>query len=143
MNLTPHFTLSEMLASQAATRLKIAEQFSPDENVIANLKALCTNILEPLRDDIGFSLHISSGYRCPRLNKAIGGSKTSQHMVGEAADIQCHGTTNEQLFDRIQKLKLPFDQLIWEYGTKKEPAWVHVSYSSRNRRQVLFIGVKK
>ena len=141
MILSPHFSLAEMLESQTARRKGITEQFSPPAEVIENLKALCTHILEPLRIEIGKPIGISSGYRCAKLNRAIGGAKKSQHVLGQAADLKATWMTHASLFHTIQEMKLPFDQLIWEYGTKEEPAWVHVSYGERHRRQVLWVGV--
>lgn len=142
MNLSKNFTLDEMLESQTARRKVIQEQFTPSENVKENLRKLCVNVLQPLRDKLGKPIHVSSGYRCKRLNKAIGGAVTSQHTEGKAADLQGIGITNKELFDFI-KDNLIFDQLIFEYGTKEEPAWVHVSYDDkRMRKQVLYIGVK-
>jgi zinc D-Ala-D-Ala carboxypeptidase len=138
MKLSPNFTLEEMLESQTARRKGIAEQFTPPPEVVTNLRALCKNILEPLREAVGGPIKISSGYRCPRLNKAIGGAKNSQHMVGEAADVQgLGGMTNKQLFNKIKQLGLPFDQMIWEFGNDQNPAWVHVSFGPRNRRQII------
>ena len=81
---------------------------------------------------------MTSGYRCGRLNKAVGGAAKSQHMYGQAADIRTVSdkpSDNKKLFDLIRELKLPYDQLIDEYNYN----WVHVSYSSRNRRQILHI----
>lgn len=141
MKLTTHFSLPEMLESQTARRFNHTEQFDPPADVISNLKDLCANILEPLRVAIDVPIQVSSGYRCPRTNKKVGGKPTSQHPSGQAADIQCESLGNAVLFEKIKELKLPFDQLIWEYGTKTEPAWVHVSYGPKNRRQILFIGV--
>jgi zinc D-Ala-D-Ala carboxypeptidase len=141
MKLSSHFTLEEMLESQTARRKGIAEQFTPPPEAVTNLKALCKNILEPLREAIGKPIKISSGYRCPRLNKAIGGAKNSQHLVGEAADIQgLEGVSNKQLFNKIKQLGLPFDQMIWEFGNDQNPAWVHVSFGPRNRRQIIKVG---
>jgi hypothetical protein len=108
--------------------------------VIANLKLLCENILQPLRDEVG-AISISSGFRCEKVNKLIGGAVGSQHQTGEAADIKGITVSNKVLFDKIRALKLPYDQLIHEFGTKDNPAWVHVSFSKRNRRQVLYIGI--
>ncbi len=137
MNLSNNFTLAEMLESQAARRHNIAAQFDPPDKVIANLKALCENILQPLRDAINIPIHISSGYRSSRVNEIVGGAATSQHLFGQAADIQ--GANNAEIFRKIINLGLPFDQLIWEYGTKDNPAWVHVSFGPANRRQILYI----
>lgn len=139
--LSQHFSLTEMVESATARRLQIQEQFAPPTQVVDNLKELCENILEPLRLEVG-ALIITSGYRCPKVNKAVGGVPTSQHVVGQAADIRATSTTNAELFNHIKQMRLPFDQLIWEFGTQQEPAWIHVSYSRRPRRQILFIGVK-
>ena len=138
MQLTPHFSLNEMLKSQTASRLKIAEQFNPSPEVIENLRLLCEKILEPLRSECG-AITINSGYRSPKTNRAVGGAATSQHLLGQAADIESVSFKNKLLFKKIQELNLPFDQLIWEYGTKTEPEWVHVSFGPRNRRQILYI----
>ena len=130
-----------MLESQTARRKGIAEQFTPPQEVIDNLVELCTQILQPLRDAVGKPISISSGYRCAKLNKAIGGAAKSQHILGQAADIKANWMSNAELFHKIQELNLPFNQLIWELGSKEEPAWVHVSYGPRHGRQVLYIGV--
>jgi D-alanyl-D-alanine dipeptidase len=109
---------------------------------IENFKLLAANIFEPIREHFGKPIHISSGYRSDALNKAIGGSKTSQHCAGEAIDIDmdgsANGITNKMVFDYI-KDNLNFDQLIWEFGTTSNPDWVHVSYEStgKQRKQVL------
>ena len=142
MKLSPNFTLEEFLESQTARRRKITEQFEPSENVIENLKKLCLNVLQPLHDGVGKQIKISSGYRCKRLNKAVGGAVTSQHTEGKAADLQAIDYNNSELFHFI-KNNIKFDQLIWEYGTIDEPAWVHVSFDNkRMRNQILYIGIK-
>lgn len=135
MNLTKNFYLDEMLASQSAVRLGFDEQFSPDQTIIDNLRALCVNVLQPLRDGLQRAILTSSGYRCPRVNQAIGGAKTSQHLFGMAADINVGHLTTEQLYQRIKNSGLVFDQLIQEFDR-----WVHVSYNpniAANRRQCL------
>lgn len=138
MKLTPHFSLREMLFSQEATRKGIDEQFAPEPHVVQNLNALCVNILEPLRLSLGVPIRVTSGYRCPRLNKAIGGATNSQHTLGQAADIEADGVSNLESAERIIALKLPFDQMILEYpNANGEPSWIHVSYGPRHRRQVL------
>ena len=83
--LSKNFSLHELLLTEH--RQFDEDQYNPPPIVVANLKALCVNVLQPLRDALGTPLHINSGYRCPALNKSIGGAKTSQHMVGQAADI--------------------------------------------------------
>ena len=132
-----YFTLNELTASSTAKRKGIDN--TPDATVKANLTALVANILDPLREAYGKPIVVSSGYRCPKLNRAVGGAAKSQHVTGQAADIHTLSDTpadNKKLFDLILKLKLPFDQLINEYNFN----WVHVSFSPRNRRQVLKIG---
>jgi zinc D-Ala-D-Ala carboxypeptidase len=136
--LSAHFTLHELLASQTATRKNITEQFNPPEEIIENLKFLCKNLLEKLRElNDNKPLQLSSGYRCPRLNKAVGGAKTSQHLQGQAADVDFGSKlANKQFFDKIRKSDLNFDQLLNEFGF----SWVHISMKKEdNRRQVLNI----
>ena len=134
MNLSKHFTLDEFIRSATAVRKNIDN--APDEKIISNIQALVDNILEPLRVHYGRPIIITSGYRCPKLNAAVGGASSSQHRTGEAADIRSVSDKredNKELFYMIRTLNLPFDQLINEYNYD----WIHVSYSNRNRRQVL------
>lgn len=136
-----YFTLGEMLkTSHAELQQTNIDKCTPA--IRDNLRRLVINILDPLREKVSQPLIVSSGFRCPALNKAVKGSATSQHMLGEAADIQGSNLTNAELFALVQKLNLPYDQLIWEYGTKENPDWVHISFSKRNRKQILFIGLK-
>ena len=139
MNLTRNITLEELTTSQTATRLKINN--TPTPEIIENLKVVATQV-QKVRDHFGKPLIISSGYRSEKLNNAIGGARNSQHTKGEAIDIQStNGYTNADIFNYI-KNNLDFDQLIWEYGTRKEPKWVHISYKkSGNRKQILYVGV--
>lgn len=136
-----YFTLKEMLSSATASEQGFDEQFTPPVEVVNNLEALCKNILDPLREAVG-PIRVTSGYRCKRLNTAVKGSNTSQHTKGQAADIKGIKVSNAELFHKIQKMNLPFDQLIWEYGTEQDPDWVHVSFGPLNRKQILLIGVK-
>jgi zinc D-Ala-D-Ala carboxypeptidase len=135
---TKNFSLYELLQSQQASRLSFDEQFNPSETTVDNLKLLCINILQPLRDAIKIPITISSGYRCFRLNTIIGGASKSQHLTGHAADIQCFKIGNEELLKRIAALKLPFDQMINEFNY----AWVHVSYDSNRIRGQMLEAVK-
>lgn len=131
-----YFTIQELTKSATASRKGINN--TPDESVKRNLNLLVDNILDPLREAWGEPIIVTSGYRCGRLNKAVGGAAKSQHMYGQAADIRTVSdkpSDNKKLFDLIRELKLPYDQLIDEYNYN----WVHVSYSSRNRRQILHI----
>lgn len=135
IRLTEHFTLWEFLRSDKAEELGLMEQqLGVTDEIIRNLKGLCVNVLEPLRLAVG-SVIVRSGYRCPALNEAVGGSKNSQHMMGEAADIIHPMAGGNRLMYKWIRANAPFDQLINEY----DYAWVHVSYSARNRRQVLTV----
>lgn len=136
MNLSKNLTLEEVTYSPTAEKMKIKNDQMSDE-VLANLKALAENIFQPTRDKLG-PIRVSSGYRSPELNKAIGGSTTSQHCNGEALDLQAIAATNKDIFNFI-KSTLVFDQLIWEFGTSMSPEWVHVSFRRRgnNRKQIL------
>ncbi len=134
MNLSPHFTLEEMLASQSATRLGFDEQFHPDKSIKDNLAELCEKVLEPIREMTDSPIKVSSGYRCERVNASIGGVDTSQHCKGQAADITSYEYGVESLYDLIKNSDIEFDQLIHEFGQ-----WVHISYTAVgvNRRQCL------
>lgn len=127
-----HFTIKELCHSSTAEARGIGNVCGAA--VESKLVALVDNVLDPLREWYGKPIAVNSGYRCPALNKAVGGSAASQHMKGEAADIDAGDRQqNKLLFDHIQK-RLPFDQLIDE----SDFAWVHVSYKeSGNRKQIL------
>ena len=135
-----YFTMQELTASPTAKRKGIDN--TPTPEVTANLTALVANVLDPLREAFGKPIVVISGYRCRKLNRAVGGASRSQHITGEAADIRTlsdRAWENRQLFDLIQKLGLPFDQLIDEYNYD----WVHVSFrEGRNRREVLHVRKK-
>lgn len=132
-----YFTLNELTYSSTAKQKGINN--TPNATIKANLVNLVDNILDPLREAYGKPIVITSGYRCPELNKAVKGASKSQHVKGEAADIRTQSDKpedNKKLFDLALKLNLPFDQLIGEYGFN----WVHVSFSKgHNRKQVLHI----
>lgn len=128
-----YFTIEELCQSTTADRKGIDNRYSNE--IAANLTALVDNVLDPLRIWYGKPITVNSGYRCPALNKAVGGAATSQHMSGQAADIDTGDRQqNKLLFEYIRK-NLPFDQLIDESNF----AWVHVSYRAdrNNRNQVL------
>lgn len=110
---------------------------TPTPVAVANLTALVEAVLDPLREKYGRPIIVSSGYRCPRLNRAVGGAVNSQHTTGEAADIYVTRPREmAELFSLIY-YTLPFDQLIWERGTDEAPAWIHVSYCDEPRYQCL------
>lgn len=138
MQLSKNLVLAEVMRSETAKRKGINNMPTPEH--IENFKKLAENVFQPIRDHFGVPIYISSGYRSKALNKAVGGSLSSQHCQGEAIDIDMDGTsiTNKQIFDFI-KDNLIFDQMIWEFGTDINPGWVHVSYEStgRQRKQIL------
>ncbi len=127
-----YFTIEELTKSATATRLKIDN--TPTAEVVKNLTALVDNTLDPLREIYGKPIRVTSGYRCPRLNKAVGGVANSQHLTGQAADL-CQGSReeNRRLFVYLEQYCV-FDQLLWENGGQ----WLHVSYRAdgKNRQQV-------
>jgi hypothetical protein len=114
----------------------------PNPEQTDNLRELCVNVLEPIRKHFQIPILISSGFRSKELNNAIGGAKNSQHVSGEAVDIDhdlsANVVSNRMIFDFI-KSNLTFDQMIWEFGTSTNPDWVHVSYvgNGKNRNQIL------
>ena len=135
MKLTEHFTLSEFVRSETADRNHIDN--TPTPEVIENLRALCRDVLEPARVAFGEPIYITSGYRCPTLNKAVGGKPTSQHLRGEAADLQVRGVDNLRKLYRLIKEHGVFDQLLFE-SNKAGVRWIHVSYKqSGNRRKAI------
>lgn len=138
MKLSEHLELSEVIRSESAKRRGISNM--PTEEHIKNLKLIAEKVFEPIRANFRQPIRISSGYRSQTLNAAIGGATRSQHSTGEALDIDMDGTalSNKEIFNFIKE-RLPFDQLIWEFGTDENPDWVHVSYSStgNQRKQVL------
>ena len=131
MKLSAHLDLSEVTRSESAKRNGISNM--PTEQHIANFKLLAEKVFEPIRVHFGVPIHISSAYRSIELNSLVKGSLTSQHCTGEAIDVDMDGTpngvTNKMVFDYI-KDNLQFDQLIWEFGTKENPDWVHVTFRS-------------
>ena len=137
MNLSKSFTLNELTKSQEATRLGIEN--IPNEEHIENLKILCENILQPLRDYYGMPVSVSSGYRSVALCEAVGSSSKSQHTKGQAADFEIFGVSNKDVADFIVQ-NLEYDQCILEFWNENDPnsGWVHCSYSvNGNRKQYL------
>ena len=130
MKITKHFTLDELVFSQTAKRKGIPN--NPDTTQLANMKALCQHTLEPVRQLLGKPIFITSGFRSQALNGAVGGSKTSAHMDGLAADIICpdFGTPAE-IAEVIGASSIEYDQLIYE------GSWVHISWASSPRNEIL------
>lgn len=136
--LTEHFTLEELLVSEAATEHGFTEQFEPNQDVIDNLKSLCENVLEPLRaaisehQGVDTPIHVTSGYRCARVNGVVPGAAAhSQHQTGQAADTHVDCMNIEDWYQFIKKTGIKFDQLIQEHNL-----WAHVSYDPALMRQM-------
>lgn len=141
MKLTEHFTLEEMTRSSKANALNIDN--TPTQYEIDNLTRLCKYVLEPIRARYGKPIIVTSGYRCPKLNTAVGGSNTSQHMTGAAADIKPTDGNVKKLFNMIAQMlvtnQLTCRQLIDEYNYK----WIHIAINddkhSQRYNQILHI----
>lgn len=137
MKLSPNFSLAEMTKSETALRRGLEN--TPGEVEIKNLTALAVNVLQPVREAFGKGVHVNSGFRHPEVNAAVGGSKTSDHCKGQAADIEIPGVANADLAQWIVD-NLEFRQVILEFYTPGIPdsGWVHVSYvEGDNKKQVL------
>jgi hypothetical protein len=134
MNLSANFTLKELTKSDTATRLGLDN--TPDEQALENLKTLCEMVLQPVREHFGKSVTVNSAYRSPESNAAVGGSKTSDHCKGMAADIEIPGVANADLAQWIMD-NLDYTQLILEFYTPGIPdsGWVHVSYDPNNLKK--------
>tara|TARA_R100000005_G_C4916789_1_gene151901 strand:- start:38 stop:499 length:462 start_codon:yes stop_codon:yes gene_type:complete len=134
--ISKNITYNEAVHSNTAKRKGIEN--IPNENQIANMMTIAEMIFQPLRSYVGGPIKITSFFRSPELNQAIGGSKSSQHCKGQAMDLDdVYGhKTNAEMFDYIRE-NLDFDQLIWEFGDDNNPNWIHVSYvdkqENRNR----------
>ena len=136
--ISKYVTYAEVIKSNQATALKLSNM--PNATQLNNLRLVCTNVFDKVREHFGKPIGISSGFRSVELNAKIGGSKTSQHCEGKALDVDGDmfgGINNKELFFYIKENCI-FDQLIWEFGSENAPDWVHVSYNEgKNRKQVL------
>lgn len=130
MNLSKNFALEEFLVSQTAERHGI--DMTPPDAVIGNLRTLCGMVLQPLRDELRRPMWINSGYRPYELNRMIGGSETSEHMNGNAADVRVAGMTPYDVCIVGREMQLPYDQLILEFDR-----WVHIGIRGNLRAQEL------
>ena len=141
MNLSANFSLKELTKSDTATRLGIDN--TPDAETIDNLKTLCDKVLQPVREHFGKSVTVNSGFRSSETNQATGGSKSSDHVKGMAADIEIAGVANADLAQWIMD-NLDYTQLILEFYTQGVPdsGWVHVSYDPNNLKKQELTAVK-
>lgn len=142
MQLSSNFSLKELTVSDTAIRLGLDN--TPNETVTANLKTLAENILQPVREHYGKSVKVNSGYRAPEVNAAVGGSKTSDHCKGQAADIEINGVANGDLAKYITE-NFKFTQVILEFYTQGIPdsGWVHVSYDANDLKCQVLTAVKQ
>jgi hypothetical protein len=142
MQLTNNFSLKELTTSETAIRKSLDN--TPDEAAIANLKTLAENILQPVREHYKKVVRVNSGYRAPEVNASVGGSKTSDHCKGQAADIEIDGVANGDLAKHIVD-NYKFTQVILEFYTKGIPdsGWVHVSYDANNLKCQVLTAVKQ
>ena len=142
MNLTANFTLSEMVKSETALRHDMDN--TPGEAEIASLRLLCEKILQPVREHYGKGVKVNSGFRHPEVNAKVGGSKTSDHCKGQAADIEIPSVANADLALHIVDT-YKFTQVILEFYTPGVPdsGWVHVSYDPANLKSQVLTATKK
>jgi zinc D-Ala-D-Ala carboxypeptidase len=142
MNLTKNFSLHELTKSETALRKGMPND--PLDKELGNLITLAEEVLQPIRDHYGVGVKVNSGYRSPDVNAAVGGSRTSDHCNGMAADIEIAGVANAALAEYI-KDNLKFTQLILEFYTPGIPdsGWVHVSYDENNLKCQTLTATKK
>ena len=143
MKLSENFTLEELIRSNTAERMGI-DNVPKDEKVVENLRSLCLEVLQPLRDYVGAPVHINSGYRCPELNMVVGGVKNSQHCRGEAADIRIVSPKQGREWAAWIEDNCRFDQMLLERN-KNGAVWLHVSCkrdASKNRQSFTILKVE-
>ena len=132
--ISEHISYKEGVYSITATRLGIDN--TPGDDQLHFMEIIAEKVFEPLRKWVGGPIKINSFYRCSELNKAIGGSATSQHCKGQAMDIDdtFGKATNAEMFHWIKE-NLDFDQMIWEFGDDDNPDWIHISYVSEDKNR--------
>jgi zinc D-Ala-D-Ala carboxypeptidase len=142
MNLTKNFTLEEMTKSETALRHDLEN--TPNEQEISAMKLLAEKVLQPVRDHFGKGVKVNSGFRNQDVNQKVGGSRNSDHIRGQAADIEIPGIPNAELAEWI-KDNLEFNQLILEFYTPGVPdsGWVHVSYIPEDNKKQVLTATKK
>jgi hypothetical protein len=142
MKLSPNFSLNELTKSETALRKGLDNE--PTQEIISALQLLVVNVLQPIRDHYNKGIKVNSGYRSPEVNASVGGSKTSDHCKGQAADIEIPGVANAELAEYIKE-RLQFTQLILEFYTPGVPdsGWVHVSYDPANLKKQVMTAVRR
>jgi uncharacterized protein YcbK (DUF882 family) len=136
MKISQYFSLSEFTRSQTAARQYIDN--TPSEIAIENIKKLATQVLDPLREAIGKPITVSSGYRSPRLNKAVGGAENSDHMRGLSADIIIAGVHPSDVCKTALNLGLPMKNIINEYGK-----WTHITLGEEGQKTIAMTAEKQ
>lgn len=129
-----YFTIGELTDSITAHKYNISN--TPTLEHLNNLIALVENVLDPIRESLGCPVYVSSGYRSPELNRKVHGAATSQHCKGQAADIHLKNQNNLKIAKAA--LNTNFDQMILEHGSVRNPQWIHISYSTKPRRIILY-----
>lgn len=132
MILSRSYTLDDLVVSDTARQNRVDN--TPTKEVIDNLRNLAQSILQPLADTMSFRPYVTSGYRCPALNKLVGGVPTSQHVTGCAADLRCYTEIYANHLMECAK-KTPYDQLILEQKGKIK--WIHISWAKNPRHQFI------
>jgi len=136
------FNLTTYIRSEKAKQYGFLEQYSPPDDVVRSLRTLHNAVIVPIYNAYkGCNIIITSGYRCERLNKIVGGAANSQHKTGQAVDIvvYLHGVNiTDKVFFYVRD-NLIFDQLIWEKGDAKMPQWIHISYNAGSNRQQIIV----
>lgn len=142
MKLSENFSLQELTKSETALRFGMKNE--PSDADIQNLKMLCEKVLQPIRDNFKMGVKVNSGFRHPEVNAKVGGSKTSDHCKGQAADIEIPGLANAELASWISK-NMEYTQLILEFYTPGVPdsGWVHVSYDPKNLKKQNLTAISK
>jgi len=139
-NISKNITYAEAVRSNTAIRHDLDN--TPNAIELEAMELVADKVFQPVREHFDTAIYLSSFFRAPEVNVKAGGSKTSSHPMGEAIDMDADvfgGVTNKEIFDYI-KDNLEFDQLIWEYGTDDNPAWVHASFKkSDNRNEILVV----
>ena len=138
LNISAHVTYQEATHSDTAVARGINN--TPDDSTLEKMKLVAEKVFEPVRIFLGMMITVNSFFRCIALNKAVGGAGNSQHVTGEAMDLDCRGF-NKKIFHFILD-HLTYDQIIWEFGDINEPDWVHVSYRKENNRKQALMSVK-
>lgn len=140
MNISDHFTIKEFTNSETAKKNGFYEQFNPSEDIVHNLTLLAQKVAEPIREKFG-AFAPTCAYRCDRVNLAVKGARSSQHLRGQAFDetfIVDGKNISDKVFYWLIKSNVPFTKLIWEYGDNDCPRWLHIGYEEGKPKEVYY-----